>query len=40
MIFQLKKYLKLLGQSQSTIKIRLMRARREVKKYLEEKDNF
>ncbi|HFZ9555151.1 TPA: RNA polymerase sigma factor, partial [Streptococcus agalactiae] len=37
--FSIKEISEITGQSQSTIKIRLMRARREVKKYLE-KDNF
>ncbi|HGA0668607.1 TPA: RNA polymerase sigma factor [Streptococcus agalactiae] len=37
--FSIKEISEITGQSQSTIKIRLMRSRREVKKYLE-KDNF
>ncbi|HEO7372043.1 RNA polymerase sigma factor [Streptococcus agalactiae] len=37
--FSIKEISEITGQSQSTIKIRLMRARREAKKYLE-KDNF
>ncbi|HEO2262938.1 TPA: RNA polymerase sigma factor [Streptococcus agalactiae] len=37
--FSIKEISEITGQSQSTIKIRLMRARREVKKYLE-KDSF
>ncbi|HEN2716039.1 TPA: RNA polymerase sigma factor [Streptococcus agalactiae] len=37
--FSIKEISEITGQSQSTIKIRLMRARREVKKYLE-KDNL
>lgn len=37
--FSIKEISQITGQSQGTIKIRLMRARRNVKKYLE-KDNF
>lgn len=37
--FSIKEISQITGQSQGTIKIRLMQARRNVKKYLE-KDNF